>query len=53
VPPSIKSVSQQLNGKDNHGKQEQENGNPVDAMHIFHPLRPWFVGILFPEIEIL
>ena len=37
----------ELDGKDDHGQQEHKNGNAVDAMHIFHPLRSWRIGVFF------
>lgn len=31
-------------------KQEHQNGNAVDAMHIFHPLSPWTVRVGFFDV---
>jgi hypothetical protein len=32
--------------------QEHQNGQPVNAMHVFDPLGFWFGGIFFPDIQV-
>lgn len=34
------------------GKQEQENTQPVDAMHVFHPLRSRLVRIGLAQVQV-
>ena len=36
----------------NQREQEHENGNAIDAMHIFHPLAMWCVRVTFFYVEI-
>jgi hypothetical protein len=33
--------------------EEHENGDTVHTMHVFHPLRSWFVRISFFDVEVL
>ena len=42
-----------FNDYDNQGDKKHENRNAVDAMHVFHPLRMWLIGVSFFDIEIL
>lgn len=46
-------MTQEPDGQNDHGKQEQDDGQPVDAVHIFCPLRGLIVGILFYNEKIL
>jgi hypothetical protein len=43
----------QLKGKDDECKNEQEDADPVDAMHVFHEKGFGTVGVRFPEIKVL
>ena len=35
-----------------HSKEEEQDGDPVDPMHILHEIRVRAVGILFPEVKV-
>jgi hypothetical protein len=45
-------LQHQLYGNDYHGQEEQQNRQPVDAVHIFCPFGEGFVRIPFFEIEV-
>ena len=34
------------------GKEEEQDGDPVDPVHILHEIRVRAVGILFPEVKV-
>src|ERR1700739_362591 len=58
MPPALFSILlmamkyKKLDGKDDHRNDEQEDRYPVDAVHVFHPLRWRIVRISFLKIEI-
>ena len=42
-----------LKGQDNEGKKEQEDADPVDAVHVFHEKGFGTIWVRFPEIKVL
>lgn len=45
-------LTQQFNSQDNQAKEENENTDAVDAVHISNPFIFWPVWIFFPQVEI-
>jgi hypothetical protein len=43
----------QFDYKDNDRQQEHKNRDPVDPMHVFHPLGMRRIGIPFLNVEVL
>jgi hypothetical protein len=46
-------LEDQLDDKNDNGREEHEDGYPVDPMHILHPLRMRRIGIPLFNVEIL
>ena len=42
-----------FHGQNHHPDQEEQDGNPVDAMHVFYPLCLRRIGILFTQVQVL
>jgi len=42
----------ELQDHDNDGYDEHEQGNTVDAVHVFHPLRVRLIRIAFFNIQV-
>ena len=45
-------LTQQFNSQNNQAKEENENADAVDAVHISNPFVFWPVWILFAQIEV-
>jgi len=44
--------NEQLNQQNDQSNEEHENGNPVDPMHVPHPLRIWRIGVPLFNVEV-
>src|SRR5690606_19806045 len=44
--------AEQLDGQNDQAKNEDQQADPVDAVHITHPFCLWPLGILLTEIEV-
>lgn len=49
---SIISSTQQLNSKNDQAKQEDENADAVDTVHIANPFIFWTVRVFFSQVEV-
>ena len=50
---NLQPLSQQLYCKNNHRRQKQQDRQPIDPVHIFHPLCRLIIGIFFHQEKIL
>ena len=46
------SSAQQLNNEDDQAKQENENADAIDAVHITDPFIFWTIRIFFLQVEV-